>query len=202
MSARTTILALAVLISSFSAEAGRDLPCRETASIILKELGLPIIGEEQPLRGARLDLDRRGEMSNPPVLEDGRTGDGKPLHELRLKMAPVPGDAKRWQVRLTREFDGARIEAGRGRRLSMSSVLTYVLEAFENRRVCTLERVEARVQIGEKLEVRSISKKECKSLLDPDPVADEKKFGPRLVRYWLRHDCLLDPDLSQFAETL
>jgi len=202
MSARAAMLVLAILVSSFSAEAGGDLPCRETASIILKELGLPVIGQELPLLGARLDLDRRGETRNPPVLEDGRTGDGKPLHELRVKTSPVPKDAKRWQVQLARVFNGAMIDPGRGRRLSMSSVLTYVQEARENRRVCILERVEARLHTGEKLEARSISKKDCRALLDPDAIVDEVKFGPRLLRYWLFRDCLLDPDLSRSAETL
>jgi hypothetical protein len=185
-----------------AALAGGDLPCPQAASFILKELGLPAIGQELPLRGTRLDLDRRGEARNPPVLEDGRTGDGNPVHEILVRMGPVPGDAKRWQVRLTRIFDASQVEPGKARRLSMSSVLTYLPDARENRRVCILERVEARMQVGEKIEARSISKKDCKFLLDPDSNADEKKFGPRLLRYWLRRDCLLDPDLSRAVENL
>lgn len=157
----------------------RHATCAEVADSALQSAGLPLLGQSEPVRGMRLDIDRRGERANPPQFLDGLLKSAKPHRSFKLQ-AYVPSE-KSWRLRLTRDLK----PHPRKPATSLVTEFTFTPDARLNRPTCELESLAFNgTGYAEAVDVH-----DCLALVELNAASARTWVKDPTVLGWVKEDC-------------
>jgi hypothetical protein len=164
----------------------KNASCSQFASLILRRVGLPAVGETSPVIGTRGNADRRGDHMVPPTLDDGTVRTQNPYSEYRVEAGTEVSSKFYWDLTLTRIR-----EEQPGTRITSSSTFHFQLGAEENRATCDLLWINFSSSAGDLDGRYDLSR--CIDLFDPK----NKKTSASISR--ISRDCSIG--LHYFKET-
>ena len=164
--------------------------CAGVSDAFLAEVGLPAIGQSNPVRGDRGDMDRRGENAKPPWFTDSVIRTEKPY--LAFTVEAEKG-RRPWVLKLSRESHD-----GSGKGVQAETRFEFNIDSRLNRPSCELMKLRFQAQSW----TRDLDFADCLSVHDAKD-GDPLFAGlPSAATEWLRQDCAIGLHYFKAAKDL
>jgi hypothetical protein len=172
----------------------RTANCPEIANYFLSANGLPALGQNEPVKGTRGDLNRKGETHDPPEFLD-EIHFKKP--DVSVRIVAEKKDSDRWTLTLDRVI-GITQKSKRGKKsdiMHTRTIYSFQKTSSDQHSECSLQTIDFLFQT-EKTSYRlkdSYRAEDCEDLLDRGNKggALRSKSIPRIGLVTLRKDCAM-----------
>jgi hypothetical protein len=173
----------------------KNATCSQFSSLVLLKNGLPAIGQIEPVRGMRDNMDRRLEGREPPVFEDGNTWSHSPYYSVKVSARTATTNPSQWTLTLTRLFDNPYVPKHQASRISVSTAFSFSQSFVDNRSSCELERIVVQSSWREPLGTRSYTKSmeadDCISIFDETTRRNFENSVTDKINQFMKEDCSL-----------